>query len=158
VAGVDLIFRLSAAGLSIAETEQAFVSHSYLNKSGRPLNQDATRYIIATRFYLGEITFRGEYYGAKHDRQIDPDLLEAGQRPAAGPMRGDRPNTYVYILSKVVAPQVRVSEIEGEPCDKPMPLLPRWANGCGGTKHYNYYRADSFQGLGAASLQIPVKV
>ncbi len=55
---------------------------------------------LRSRLYLGEVSYRGEWFPGEHEAIVDADLFEATQRLLAGPpmSRGGRPSREPFLL------------------------------------------------------------
>jgi len=149
---VETIFKLAAEGMADSQILDELAANRVVTRRGAAVGKTTLPYIIANRFYLGEVNFQNEWYPAKHDCRIDKKLWKRAQRKRRK-KRGPVPQDYVYLLDgllvsshfQVVKPVAR----KGQVC----PFYTRYTRNRHGTTYFNYVRGDCLQKHGGLQVK-----
>ncbi len=70
----------SDGGKTFADISRFLFKHEIKGRSGKPLKIHRMKEVLSNKFYIGIITYNGEYYDGKHEQFISKQLFDSVQK------------------------------------------------------------------------------
>jgi site-specific DNA recombinase len=108
IEGYRLAIRMCARGASVREIVLALNNHGYRtsgNWGSRPFSEDTVLPMVKSKFYLGMVSYKGEWFPGKHEAAIEAETWERAQeqlRQRAVNREGTKLSDRTYPLRKLL--------------------------------------------------------